>query len=103
VAKKRKSSRPSPKASKTKKKTASKAKTARKPARRILVKKPVTGLEKYTEVDFRPLKAQMRAHIERLGKVKEPSSAVSSALRALQQASDELNAECQPTMIIPTP
>ena len=67
------------------------------------MKKPRTGLESYTEVDFRPLKTQMRAHIERLGKVKEPSPAVANALRALQQASDELNAECQPTMIIPTP
>ena len=69
----------------------------------MLVKKPRTGLESYKEVDFRPLKTQMRAHIERLGKVKEPSSAVANALRALQQASDELNAECQPTMILPTP
>jgi hypothetical protein len=102
VAKKRKSSRPSPKAAK-KAAPKTKKKTASKPARKILVKKPVTGLESYKEVDFRPLKAQIRAHMERLAKVKEPSTAVANALRSLQQVTDDLNVECLPTMVLPTP
>jgi hypothetical protein len=96
VAKKRKASKPSASAGKKKKKTAS------KPPRRIAVK-PRTGLEDPQEVDFRPLKGHIKAHIERLSKVKEPSPAVTNAIRALRQVSDDLNVECQPSMIIPTP
>jgi hypothetical protein len=96
VAKKRKASRPSSA-------KGSKKKSVRKAATRIVVKKPRTGLESYKEVDFKPLKTHIRAHIERLGKVKEPSPAVANALRVLQQVSDDLSVECQPSMIIPTP
>jgi hypothetical protein len=49
------------------------------------------------------LKTQIRKHIDRLGKVKEPSPAVANALRVLQQVSDDLSAECSPTMVLPTP
>jgi hypothetical protein len=96
VAKKRKASRSS--SAKGKKK-----KGARKSAARIVVKRPRTGLESYKQVDFKPLKTSIRAHIERLGKVKEPSPAVANALRVLQQVSDDLSVECQPSMILPTP
>ena len=95
MAKKRKASRPS--SSKGKKK-----KSAKKPARRAAVRKPRTGLESYKEVDFRPLKMQIRAHMERLGKVKDQSPAVANALRSLQQVSESLSAECSPSMVIPT-
>ena len=95
MAKKRKTSRSS--SSK-----ASKKKSARKPARSVAVKKPRTGLESVKEVDFRPLKTQLRAHIDRLSKVKDPSPTVANALRALQQVSSDLSVECSPTMVIPT-
>ena len=95
MAKKRKASRPS--SSKGKKK-----KSAKKPARRAAARKPRTGLESYKEVDFRPLKMQIRAHMERLGKVKDQSPAVANALRSLQQVSESLSAECSPSMVIPT-
>lgn len=95
MAKKRKVSRPS--SSKGKKK-----KGAKKPAR-AAAPKLRTGLESSKEVDFRPLKMQIRAHIDRLGKVKDQSPAVANALRSLQQVSESLSVECSPSMIIPTP
>ena len=95
MAKKRKASRPS--SSKGKKK-----KSVRTPARRAAAK-PRTGLESYKEVDFRPLKTQIRAHIERLEKTKDQSPAAANALRSLQQLSETLSVECSPSMIIPTP
>jgi hypothetical protein len=96
VAKKRKASRPS--SSKGKKK-----KSVRTPARRTAATKPRTGLESNKEVDFRPLKTQIRAHIERLEKTKDQSPAAANALRSLQQLSETLSVECSPSMIIPTP
>ena len=95
MAKKRKGSRPSSTSGSRKKK-------ASKPVRRRLTKKPLTGLESAREVNFKPLKLHIRAHIERLSKVKDPSPAVANALRALQQVSSDLTNECQPSMIIPT-
>jgi hypothetical protein len=96
VAKKRKSSGPSSS-------SGSKKKKAGKPAARILTKKYITGLESYKQVNFNPLKKHLKAHIQRLGKVKDPSPAVANALRSLRQVSAELSAECSPTMILPTP
>jgi hypothetical protein len=95
VAKKRKASRPS--SSKGKK-----MKSAKKPARRAAARKTRTGLESSKEVDFRPLKMQIRAHIDRLGKAKDQTPAVANALRSLQQLSETLSVECSPSMIIPT-
>ena len=94
MAKKRKGSRPSSASGSRKKK-------ASKPVRRRLTK-PLTGLESAREVNFKPLKLHIRAHIERLSKVKDHSPAVANALRALQQVSSDLTNECQPSMIIPT-
>ena len=95
MAKKRKGSRPSPA-------KGSKKKKATKPARIVVVKKARTGLESPKHVDFKPLKTQIRAHIERLSQVKDPSPAVANALRSLQQVSADLSSECLPTMILPT-
>jgi hypothetical protein len=95
VAKKRKGSRPSSA-------KGSKKKKASKPARIVVVKKPPTGLESQKHVDFKPLKTHIRAHIERLSKVQDPSPAVANALRSLQQVSADLSSECLPTMILPT-
>ena len=93
--KKRKGSRPSSSKAGKKKKAAKSTRT--------LVAKPRTGLESKKHVDFGPLKMHLRAHIDRLSKVKEPSPAIANALRSLQQVSADLTGECQPSMILPTP
>jgi hypothetical protein len=98
VAKKRKSSRPS----RGTKKTSSRKKTSGASRRAASTKKMRTGLESTKEVDFRPLKAQIRAHIARLSTVQEPSSAVQSALQSLRQVQDDLTVECSPTMVLQT-
>jgi hypothetical protein len=94
VAKKRKGSRPSSSKGGKKKKASKSART--------IVTKPRTGLESSKQVDFGPLKSHIRAHIDRLSKVKEPSPAVANALRSLQQVSADLTGQCQPSMILPT-
>lgn len=94
MAKKRKGSRPS---------AAGRKKKATKKVRGTVYAKSRTGLESAKEVDFRPLKTQIRAHINRLSKVKDPSLAVTNALRTLEQASSDLTTECLPTMVLPTP
>ena len=94
MAKKRKPSKPS---ASSRKKKAPKTST-----RRVVTKKAPTGLESTKHVDFRPLKTHLRAHIERLGQVKDPSPAVANALKSLREVSAALTAECSPSMIIPT-
>jgi hypothetical protein len=96
VAKKRKGARPT--ASRSAKKTT--RKTAR---RKVIAKKPRTGLESRTEVDFRPLKTQIRAHIERLTSAKDPTPGLQKALESLRQVQSVLSGECSPTMVLPTP
>jgi hypothetical protein len=61
-----------------------------------------SGLENPREVDFRPLKNQITAHIARLSSAKSPSPAIENAIRSLRQVQAELNGECSPTMILPT-
>lgn len=101
MAKKRKGARPA--ASRGVRKTARK-KTAKKTVRRRAVaSKARTGLEKAGEVDFRPLKTHLKAHIERLSSAKEPSPAVQRALESLRQAQATLTSECLPTMVIAFP
>jgi hypothetical protein len=99
VAKKRKSSRPS---RGTRKTTSRKKKTSVATRRASSSKRARTGLESTKQVDFRPLKAQIRAHIARLSTVQEPSSAVQSALQSLRQVQNDLTVECSPTMVLQT-
>jgi hypothetical protein len=99
VAKKRKGSKSSP-ASASKKRYASAP--AARPVKPKKPKKPITGLENRKQVDFTPLKKQLRAHIARLEKAKKPSPAIANALRSLRQVSEELSVECSPSMILPT-
>lgn len=99
MAKKRKGARPA--ASRSAKKT---KKTTRKTApRTVVLKRPSTGLESSKEINFNPLKVQLRAHIRRLSSVQDPSPAVRNALESLRQVQASLTSECLPTMVIPTP
>ena len=99
MAKKRKGARPA--ASRGAKKA---KKTTRKTApRKVLLKKPPTGLESSKVVNFNPLKVQLRAHIRRLSSVQDPSPAIQNALESLRQVQATLSSECLPTMVIPTP
>ena len=103
MAKKRPASRPSSSSGGTKKKVTKPTKKAPTKAPRFFAKKPRTGLENPKQVDFNPLKKQIRAHIDRLSKVKEPSDAIAGALRSLRQVTQELSNQCSPTMNLPLP
>jgi hypothetical protein len=107
MAKKRKASRSSASRG-AKKKTAGKKKAPKAPkVTRAAVKRPAaayrSGLENPREVDFRPLKNQITAHIARLSGAKSQSPAIENAIRSLRQVQAELNGECSPTMILPIP
>ena len=97
MAKKRKGARPA--ASRGAKKTV--RKTTKKAVRKAAPRKRPTGLDSDTEIDFRPLKTHLRAHIAKLSSAKAPSPAIQKALESLKQAQDTLTSECLPTMVIP--
>ena len=61
-----------------------------------------TGLEDPSCVNFKPLKAQITAHLARLDSAKNVTPEIQNAIRALRQVQVDLNSECSPTMIIPT-
>jgi hypothetical protein len=96
VVKKRKGARPA--ASRRVKKTTKKA-----APRKVIAKRPSTGLENSKEVNFIPLKVQIRAHIRRLSSYPDPSPAIQKTLDSLRQVQATLSSECSPTMVIPTP
>ena len=97
MAKKRKGARPT--ASRSAKKTV--RKTTKKAVRKAAPRKRPTGLDSDTEIDFRPLKTHLRAHIAKLSSAKAPSPAIQKALESLKQAQATLTSECLPTMVIP--
>ena len=100
--KKRMGSKSKSKSKKTSRST--RKKTARMAApRSVMLSEPPTGLESDKEVDFRPLKTQIGAHIERLSSVRDPGMGVQNALRSLKQVQSDLSRECSPTMVIDTP
>ncbi len=105
MAKKRKAARPAPRSAKKKK--AVKKKTARRPraaaAAPAALAQPFDGLTSEKQIHFGPLKTQIRAHIERLRSVQQPSPTILNALKSLEQVQADLTVECQPAMIIPTP
>jgi hypothetical protein len=55
---------------------------------------------KGTRLDLRPLKRNIKAHISRLKKVKDPDPRVREALDSLTRAQRELTDACLPTMEI---
>lgn len=101
MAKKRKGARPA--ASRSAKKTKKATRKTAPPKVKVIVKRPPTGLESSKEVNFNPLKVQLRAHIKRLSSVQDPSPAVQNALASLRQVQASLTSECLPTMVINTP
>lgn len=84
-----------------KKKTAKK-KTAR-PRAVAAAPDPLAGIRSSTQVNFNPLKKQIKAHISRLKAVKEPSEPIQRALRSLEAVDADLSNECLPSMILMTP
>lgn len=98
MAKKRKASRSSAAKGAKKKKTV----RAKKAVKRAVAPAHRTGLEDPRQVDFRPLKKQIAAHIARLDSARDMTPAVESAIRALRQVQVDLSGHCSPTMILPT-
>lgn len=82
-----------------KKKSASRA-ARRKTVAKRPTRRPRTGLENPKQINLTPLKAQLRAHIERLERVKEPSLQVQQTLEILQRARQELSSPCGSTMVL---
>ena len=72
------------------KKAAGKKKAPRKPSR-----------PSAKELDLRPLKKQLRAHIEKLKAGTSSDQRVQSAIANLSRLHEALNADCEPTMTIP--
>ena len=107
---KKKTSRPAARGGKkkaaVKKKAAPMKKAARRkkaaPKARAAAVGYETGLEDPTCVNFKPLKAQIAAHIARLDSAKNVTPEIQNAIRSLRQVQVDLNSECSPTMIIPT-
>jgi hypothetical protein len=103
---KKKTSRPAARGAKkkavSKKKAAPKKKAKAAPKPRMAAVAYETGLEDPSCVNFKPLKAQISAHIARLDTAKNVTPEIQNAIRALRQVQFELDSECSPTMIIPT-
>jgi hypothetical protein len=105
VAKKRKAAATSRSA---KKKKGAKKKTAARRTRAVAAAPAgfdpmAEALVNPKQVHFGPLKAQIKAHIERLRTVQQPSTSVLNALRSLEQVQADLTGECLPSMILNTP
>src|SRR5688500_3747388 len=102
---KKKTSRPAASGAKkkavSKKKAAPKKKAKAAPKPRMAAVAYETGLEDPSCVNFKPLKAQISAHLARLDTAKNVTPEIQNAIRALRQVQVELNSECSPTMIIP--
>lgn len=97
MVKKRKGARPASRKKTTKKSTRTAA------PRKAMVTRQPTGLESSKQINFIPLKVQIRAHIRRLSSYPDPTPAMKSALDSLRQVQQALSSECSPTMVIPTP
>jgi hypothetical protein len=104
---KKKTSRPAARGAKKKMVVSKKKATPRKKAKaapkpRMAAVAYETGLEDPSCVNFKPLKAQISAHLARLDTAKNVTPEIQNAIRALRQVQFELDSECSPTMIIPT-
>jgi hypothetical protein len=53
------------------------------------------------ELNFGPLKKQLKAHVEKLSASRSSDPRVQNALSSLQRLQAELTQECTPTMTIP--
>ena len=93
------------KAASAKKKTAAKKSIAKKPvAKKSAGKKKAASrsASKLTkELDLRPLKKQIRAHVEMLSRATSGDKRISDAIASLRRVQMELDENCDPTMTIP--
>jgi hypothetical protein len=53
------------------------------------------------ELDLRPLKKQLKAHVAKLSASRSTDQRVQNAIATLQRVQAELNEDCDPTMTIP--
>ena len=108
MAKKKKGARPS--ASRGARKKAASRPTRRKTAakrprastRQLSATGGWLGLENPNQVNLTPLKAHLRAHIERLENVSDPSPQIRETLDILRKARQELSSPCGLSMVIAT-
>ena len=93
------------KAASAKKKTTAKRPASKKSTggRKKAARAPRTAASAKStkELDLRPLKKQIRAHVDMLSRATGGDKRVSGALASLQRVYAELNEECDPTMTIP--
>ena len=88
------------KAASAKKKTSSaKASRAKKSAGgKRAARKPAKPAK---ELDLRPLKKQIKAHVDMLSRARGGDKRISDAIASLRRVHMELDANCDPTMTIP--
>ena len=93
------------KAASAKKKTAVKKAAAKKPmAKKTAGKKraaPRSTAKATKELDLRPLKKQIKAHVEMLSRATSGDKRISDAIASLRRVQMELDENCDPTMTIP--
>ena len=83
------------------KKVAGAKKSAVKKAVKRSVKRTARKRPAPTELDLRPLKKQLREHVEKLTASRSSDPRVQSAMGKLQRLYAELDEECTPTMTLP--
>jgi len=86
-----------------KKTTAGKKKAVKRAVKRAAAPAYMAGLENPREVNFKPLKKHVSAIIARLDSAAVMTPGIENALKSLRQVQVDLNNECDPTMILPTP
>ena len=85
------------------------AKKKTSPAKKSMAKKSTGGKKKGTstrakatkELDLRPLKKQIKAHVEMLSRATSGDKRVADAITSLRRVHMELDRHCDPTMTIP--
>jgi len=87
------------------KKTAAKKTAVKKPvAKKSAGKKkaaPRSAAKMTKELDLRPLKKQIKAHVEMLSRATTGDKRIADAIASLRRVQSELDANCDPTMTIP--
>jgi hypothetical protein len=53
------------------------------------------------EIDLRPLKKQIKAHVEILSRAASGDKRIADAIASLRRVQSELDENCDPTMTIP--
>jgi hypothetical protein len=76
-------------------------KTASKGSRKRATKKRV-GPPSPRWVNLTPLKKQLSAHIERLGRLEDPSGQIKETIGKLTETRTFLSSQCGDTMVLPT-